>query len=187
MADPPARYFCPAPSSLVPTDGSLPFYSSLLPPRLLYLSPQLSPSPPQPCRYLLPLCPWFPPLLPYPHLHCSLGFCICLRRPTLLLPRPRLPISPVRTKISVTRQAGVRHSIGLKAGPRRAGSVLAGPLPWWGAASSVLCSCNTPSSSTLCAVGRHSGICTPWRTGLWWSRLSAGGICNTAQPALGPV
>ena len=69
-------------------------------------------------------------------------------------PRPRPPISPVKKKMSVTGQGGVRHAGQLQVGPCRAGSALAGPSPWWGGRhqpSLVLAPPPTVSSSALSA------------------------------------
>ena len=66
-------------------------------------------------RYLLPFRPWFSPLLLSSHLRHPLGSCVCPRRPAGFLPRLWPPISPVRTKMLVTVQAGVRKACQLRA------------------------------------------------------------------------
>ena len=166
------------PQSIFPSH-SLPTPLSLLPP-----SP---PSPSLTCLASLSFCTWIFPLLPYPSLYHPLGYCVRLRHTARLLPRPRPPILTVRTKVSVTRQARVRHSGKLRAGPRRTGSALAGPSSWWGTVSAVPCSCTAPNISTPCTVGRRYRTRTPWQTGPWWSRSSARCSCSTDQPACGIV
>ena len=143
---------------------SLPTTSSLSPPTL--------PLPPPPCHDSLPFRTWVSPLLPYPHLNHPSGSCLLLCRPACVLPCPWPLISPVRTKMSVTGEAGVRHAGQIWADPCHTGISLTGP---------------SPNKSTLCTVGRHSNTYTPWRTVLWWSRLSAGCCCSTAWPAHRPV
>ena len=71
---------------------------------------------------------------PYPFLCRLLGYCVCLRRPLLFLPRPQPPIFPVRTKMLAIKRAGVNHAFRLRSGPRHARSSLIGPLLWWGIA-----------------------------------------------------
>ena len=117
-----------------------------------------SPSPLPCCASPLHYPCFLPAPLPLPR--PPSGSCIRLICPARPLPRPRPPISPVRTKIVVIGWAGVRHAGRLQADPRHAESALTAPLPWWGAASSGPCYCTGPNSSTQCTARQCCGIRT---------------------------
>ena len=183
LSVPPTGYFLPASASCLP-----PVRYSVSPPSVslmtkLSLLPPSSPLPPPPCCASLPFHPWVSPLVPYPHLRHPLGSCIQPRCPSHLLPWPWLSIFSVRTKISATGQAGVRHTGLLWAYPRRAVRTQAAPPLWWATASSGPCYYTVPNSSTQCTVDSRCGTRTPWRTSPWWSRLSVRCNCITAQLA----
>ena len=115
--------------------GITSLFSSLSSPSLSSLSPLLSPLLSLPCCASPLVHPWFSSLLSYPHLRRPLGSFIHLCRPSRLLPRPRPPISPARTKLSAEGEAGVRHAGRMWVGLHCAGSALSGPSPCWGTAS----------------------------------------------------
>ena len=127
---PPMRYFLPEPSSCVPAGGStivllIPI-AAIVAVSVASVTPLAAPS----LLHFAPPLSLVLPLLPYPHLCRPSGSCTRLCCPVRLLPRSRLTISPVRMKVSVTRQSGMRHAGQMRAGLRRAVSDLAGPSPW---------------------------------------------------------
>ena len=113
-------------SSCSPTGHPIP--CAVPPPPSFSLLLPLSLAPPPLCLAAFPIHFCCVSLPSYPPLCRLAGSCIHLRRPLSLLPRPRPPIWPVRTKMSAIRQVWVRLTGWIQAGPHRSGRALSGFL-----------------------------------------------------------
>ena len=147
---------------------------------LLSLLPPSPPSPPPPSLASIPFQPYISTLIPYPHLHRPSGSCIRPLRPSRLLPRPRRKILPVRNKMFVTEQAGVRHAGRLWAGQPRAESSLAAPSQWWGTASTVTFSYTVHTVSPCALLAGVPALTLP-------SRQACGGSGQVPDAKAAPL